>query len=154
MPAVPTDDIDSYLDSLESLLFATSGSSLFDIDIGGIEEAFNRIWNEIEHGYYDLAPTETIQIQIPSLAELEARFAAEEGLRAATSGSGSSFSFLEKISRWVGSHKCVVLGLIFGLAWLAYKRRRRLGYLTRRVRRRLMKTSESVERKPKPSICK
>lgn len=153
----PTEDsVDSYLDSLERLLFATSGASLFDVDIEGIEEAFNRLWNDIEHGYYRVAPTEIIQIQIPSLAELEARFSAEESARAVANVSETgctSFGVLDKVTRWIGKHKCLVFGLVLGFAWLAYKRRRRLGYVSRRVRRHFMKESGPKAINPKPSIC-
>ena len=130
MQPQPEEFIDSYLDSLERLLFATSGASIFEIDFEGIEEAFNRIWNDIEHGYNHITPTEGIQGQILSLAELEARFAAEESARAA---GFAPFAILEKFTRWIGNHKCIVLGLVVVLSWLAYKRRRRLGYVSRRV---------------------
>lgn len=155
MPSVRDESVDSYLDALERLLYATSGPSVFDVDIGGIEEAFNRIWNDIEHGYYRVESSGSVPI--PSLSELEARFAEEEGSKGVgyiiELGSRSP-SLLQRLGRWISRNRIFVIGLCIGLVWLAYRRRRRVGYLSRKVRKQLAKECEAESAlKKKPSIC-
>lgn len=155
MQSAHDDSVDSYLDAIERLLYTTSAASIFDLDIGGIEEAFSRIWNDLEHGYYRVGPSETDQIPIPSLAELEARFAEEGNTRGVgfVLELGYRPSIMQRVGQWVGRHRCLVIGLCIGLVWLAYRRRRRVGYLSRKVRKQLAKAVEKTSSEKKPTIC-